>query len=113
MRRRRWRWLRPSNASWHEDRNAVFMLTSDQKACILRKNGFAVPDAPETSLLTPAQPPASGAAMQAWHRAIEALFASYAAARAAKSLRDAQEKSQLEQLRQMASTGPRLRTQRA
>jgi hypothetical protein len=52
--------------------------------------------------------------MQAWHRAIEALFASYAAARAAKSLRDAQEKSQLEWLRQMANGGaPRLRTQRA
>lgn len=89
------------------------MLTSDQKASILRKNGFAVPDAPASTLLTPAQPPESGAAMQAWHRAIEALFASYAAARAAKSLRDAQEKSQLERLRQMANAAPRLRTLRA
>lgn len=93
------------------------MLTSIQKASILRKNGFAVPDAPvePEPLLTPA-PTASepGPAMQAWHRAIEALFASYAAARAAKSLRDAQEKSQLEWLRQMANGGaPRLRTQRA
>jgi hypothetical protein len=86
------------------------MLTSIQKASILRKNGFAVPDAPpdHEPLVNPAP------AMQAWHRAIEALFASYAAARAAKSLRDAQEKSQLEWLRQMASGGaPTLRAQRA
>lgn len=101
--------------SWHEDRNAFFMLTSIQKAIILRKNGFAVPDAPPEPAITPAQPSEPGPALQAWHRAIEALFATYAAARAAKSLRDAQEKSQLEWLRQLASgTGtPRLGTQRA
>ncbi|MGJ7568374.1 hypothetical protein ACSFBX_20790 [Variovorax sp. RB2P76] len=89
------------------------MLTSIQKAIILRKNGFVVPDAPAEPSVTQAQSLEPAPAMQAWHRAIEALFAGYAAARAAKSLRDAQEKSQLEWLRQMSNgAAPRLRTQR-
>ncbi len=93
------------------------MLTPLQKASILRKNGFAVPEAPPEPDLEPRSEP--GSAMQAWHRAIESLFVIYAAARAAKSLRDAQEKSQLEHLRQLAHGGPTLarfpplRTQRA
>lgn len=77
------------------------MLTTTQKAIILRQTGFVVPDAPSMTL-------------QAWTGAIETLFTSFAAARAAKSLRDAQDKHRLEELRGMSADGSgRARARRA
>ena len=67
------------------------MLTTAQKAEILRKSGCPVPVA--------------GDRPQAWDRAIDALFVEYVAARAAKSLRDAEDARQLDRLRRMSVQG--------
>lgn len=74
------------------------MLTSEQKADILRKTGFTVPDAP-TASSADAEP----ATVQQWRAQIESMFVTYVAARAAKSLRDAEEARQLHSLRQLAT----------
>ena len=63
------------------------MLTTLQKADILRKSGCAVPVEAEPST--------------AWSHRVDALFVEYVAARAAKSLRDAEEARQLDRLRSM------------
>lgn len=65
------------------------MLTTVQKADILRKSGLDVPACPE-------------AAAEAWSVQVDALFVDYVAARAAKSLRDAEEVRQLDLLRRMS-----------
>jgi len=65
------------------------MLTTAQKADILRKSGCAVPIAEEPST--------------AWSHAVDTLFVEYVAARAAKSLRDAEEARQLDRLRCMSA----------
>lgn len=64
------------------------MLTTVQKADILRKSGLDVPACPE--------------AAEAWSVRVDALFVDYVAARAAKSLRDAEEVRQLDLLRRMS-----------
>lgn len=65
------------------------MLTTVQKADILRKSGLAVPACPE-------------ATSQDWMVQVDALFVDYVAARAAKSLRDAEDIRQLDLLRRMS-----------
>lgn len=70
------------------------MLSTQQKAQILKKAGQAVP----------ASPGGVGPALDAWTREVENLYVSYVAARAARSLREAEEARQLERLRQLAST---------
>lgn len=65
------------------------MLTTIQKADILRKSGLAIPACPE--------------AASEWTRRVDALFVDYVAARAAKSLRDAEEIRQLDLLRRMST----------
>lgn len=64
------------------------MLTTVQKADILRKSGLDIPACPESSA--------------AWVGRVDALFVDYVAARAAKSLRDAEELRQLDLLRRMS-----------
>lgn len=64
------------------------MLTTVQKADILRKSGVEIPACPEVT--------------RDWARRVDALFVDYVAARAAKSLRDAEEARQLELLRRMS-----------
>ncbi len=60
------------------------MLSTDHKANILRKAGYAVPAKPGSadSIYQTAQ---------CWEKAIDTLYVSYSASRAAKSLRDAEE----------------------
>lgn len=65
------------------------MLTTVQKADILRKSGLAIPACPE--------------AAGDWTGRVDALFVDYVAARAAKSLRDAEEVRQLDLLRRMSA----------
>ncbi len=65
------------------------MLTTVQKADILRKSGLDLPACPD-------------AAAQDWTARVDALFVDYVAARAAKSLRDAEEVRQLDLLRRMS-----------
>jgi hypothetical protein len=65
------------------------MLTTVQKADILRKSGVDLPACPE--------------AANAWTSRVDALFVDYVAARAAKSLRDAEEVRQLDLLRRMST----------
>ena len=65
------------------------MLTTLQKADILRKSGLDLPACQE--------------AESAWERRVDALFVDYVAARAAKSLRDAEEVRQLDLLRRMST----------
>lgn len=69
------------------------MLSTEQKAQILKKAGQQVP----------AMPAGTGPMLDAWTREVENLYVSYVAARAARSLREAEEASQLERLRRMAS----------
>ncbi|MGJ7489646.1 hypothetical protein [Variovorax sp. ZT4R33] len=64
------------------------MLTTVQKADILRKSGVEIPACPEVT--------------RDWSRRVDALFVDYVAARAAKSLRDAEEVRQLDLLRRMS-----------
>ncbi|MGJ7614844.1 MULTISPECIES: hypothetical protein [unclassified Variovorax] len=67
------------------------MLSTEHKANILRKAGYAVPSVPgsaDSFYQTP----------QCWGKAIETLYVSYAANRAAKSLRDAEEARMLAML---------------
>lgn len=82
------------------------MLTTEQKADILQKTGFTVPDAP-----TACEGVEGEAALQQWGAQIESMFVTYVAARAAKSLRDSEEARQLNALRQMATPGARGRFQ--
>jgi hypothetical protein len=65
------------------------MLTTVQKADILRKSGLDIPACPE--------------AARDWTSRVDALFVDYVAARAAKSLRDAEEVRQLDLLRRMSA----------
>ncbi|MGJ7486465.1 hypothetical protein ACSFA2_14470 [Variovorax sp. LT2P21] len=65
------------------------MLTTVQKADILRKSGLDIPACPE--------------AAREWAGRVDALFVDYVAARAAKSLRDAEEVRQLDLLRRMST----------
>jgi len=67
------------------------MLTTTQKADILRKSGCPVPVAGEASPI--------------WEKSVDALFVEYVAARAAKSLRDSEELRQLDRLRRMSGAG--------
>ena len=60
------------------------MLSTEHKANILRKAGYAVPAIPG-SASSPYQ------TVQCWAKAIKTLYVTYAASRAAKSLRDAEE----------------------
>lgn len=69
------------------------MLSTEQKAQILKNAGQSVP----------AMPAGTGPVLDGWKREIENLYVSYAAARAARSLREAEEARQLEQLRRLAS----------
>lgn len=69
------------------------MLSTQQKAQILKKAGQPVP----------LMPGGTGPAAEAWVREVENLYVSYAAARAARSLREAEEARQLERLRRLAS----------
>ncbi|RZL62978.1 MAG: hypothetical protein EOP81_14525 [Variovorax sp.] len=82
------------------------MLTTEQKAVILRKTGFTVPDAP-----TAGGGDAEATATQQWGAQIESMFVTYVAARAAKSLRDAEETRQMQLLRQSAAPRSRGRFQ--
>ena len=69
------------------------MLSTQQKAQILKKAGQSVPP----------MPGGTGPVLDAWGREVENLYVSYAAARAARSLREAEEARQLDQLRRLAS----------
>ena len=69
------------------------MLSTQQKAQILKKAGQPVPP----------MPGGTGPVLDAWTREVENLYVSYAAARAARSLREAEEARQLERLRRLAS----------
>lgn len=69
------------------------MLTTAQKADILRKSGLDIPACPE--------------AAYEWTSRVDALFVDYVAARAAKSLRDAEEVRQLDLLRRMSQRSGR------
>ncbi|MBS0451109.1 MAG: hypothetical protein JSS14_07330 [Proteobacteria bacterium] len=69
------------------------MLSTQQKAQILKKAGQAVP----------AMPGDTGPVLDAWVREVENLYVSYVAARAARSLRQAEEARQLERLRHLSS----------
>jgi hypothetical protein len=81
------------------------MLTTSQKANILRKAGLQVPAAP-TSVSEDASHPADELHKLAkeWSTTVENLYVTYAAARAAKSLRDAEEARQLDVLRRLSSS---------
>lgn len=70
------------------------MLSTQQKAQILKKAGQSVP----------LMPGGTGPVLDAWTREVENLYVSYVAARAARSLREAEEASQLERLRRLASS---------
>lgn len=70
------------------------MLSTQQKAQILKKAGQSVPP----------MPGGTGPVLDAWTREVENLYVSYVAARAARSLREAEEASQLERLRRLASS---------
>ena len=70
------------------------MLSTEQKAQILKKAGHAVPP----------MPAGTGPTLDAWSREVENLYVSYVAARAARSLREAEEARQLAQLRELASS---------
>lgn len=93
------------------------MLTTDQKATILRRAGVAVPAFParrpsdqqhqagaESTLKSNLQAEGRRMAAEQWARTIDTLFVEYSAARAARSLRDAEEARQLGALRR-ASDG--------
>lgn len=69
------------------------MLSTEQKAQILKKAGQSAPP----------MPAGTGPVLDAWKREVENLYVSYVAARAARSLREAEEARQLEQLRRLAS----------
>ncbi|MDN6884887.1 hypothetical protein QMO14_14885 [Variovorax sp. CAN2819] len=60
------------------------MLSTEHKANILRKAGYAVPAGPgkADSIYQTAQ---------CWAKAVDTIYVTYAASRAAKSLRDAEE----------------------
>lgn len=60
------------------------MLSTEHKANILRKAGYAVPAVPGSAQST-------YQTTQCWGKAVDTLYTSYAANRAAKSLRDAEE----------------------
>ncbi|WP_432727704.1 hypothetical protein [Variovorax sp. W6] len=60
------------------------MLSTEHKANILRKAGYAVPARPGNADST-------YQTAQCWAKAIDTLYVTYAASRAAKSLRDAEE----------------------
>jgi hypothetical protein len=72
------------------------MLTTAQKAEILRNTGAAV-----------SAMPAASEPLRQWIATVEALFVSYVAARAAKSLRDSEEARQLVVLRRISATPER------
>ena len=88
------------------------MLTTDQKATILRRAGTPVPDFPTgrrasqapdacestTPGAAPGTTTASQAPMEEWAANIDTLYVEYVARRAAKSLRDAEEARQLSAL---------------
>ncbi|WGT63285.1 hypothetical protein [Variovorax paradoxus] len=79
------------------------MLTIFQKATILSKAGFEVPDCPaEDSSATSTN--AVSQKMHEWGKAIETMYVAYVAARAAKSLRDAEESRQTDMLRRLSLT---------
>jgi hypothetical protein len=93
------------------------MLSTLQKAAVLAKAGFRVPDCPMNppALHYSVVDQAAGASSnerrtpagqdpvaQNWSKAIETLYVAYAAARAAKSLRDAEEARQMDMLRRLA-----------
>lgn len=65
------------------------MLTTLQKADILRKSGVDVPACADAAV--------------EWSSRVDSLFVDYVAARAAKSLRDAEEVRQLDLLRRMSA----------
>ncbi len=67
------------------------MLSTEHKANILRKAGYAVPAVPGSA-------DSAYQTLQCWGKAIETLYVSYAASRAAKSLRDAEEARMLASL---------------
>jgi hypothetical protein len=67
------------------------MLSTEHKANILRKAGYAVPSVPGSADSIYQTP-------QCWGKAIDTLYVSYAASRAAKSLRDAEEARMLAML---------------
>ena len=69
------------------------MLSTQQKAQILKNAGQSVPP----------MPAGVGPELDAWKREVENAYVSYVAARAARSLREAEEARQLERLRQLAS----------
>ena len=69
------------------------MLSTQQKAQILKKAGQSVPP----------MPAGTGPQLDSWTREIENLHVSYVAARAARSLREAEEARQLEYLRRLSS----------
>lgn len=69
------------------------MLSTQQKAQILKKAGQSVPP----------MPGGTGPVLDAWTREVENLYVSHAAARAARSLREAEEARQLEHLRSLSS----------
>ncbi|KQW55847.1 hypothetical protein [Variovorax sp. Root411] len=60
------------------------MLSTQHKANILRKAGYAVPAEPGSANCI-------HQTAQCWEKAIDTLYVSYSARRAAKSLRDAEE----------------------
>jgi len=60
------------------------MLSTEHKANILRKAGYAVPAGPGT-------PNSAYQTTQCWAKAVDTLYVTYAASRAAKSLRDSEE----------------------
>jgi hypothetical protein len=72
------------------------MLSTDHKANILHKAGYAVPAKPGSA-------DSSYQTAQCWEKAIDTLYVSYSASRAAKSLRDAEEARMLALL-QLRST---------
>ena len=77
------------------------MLSTTQKANILKKAGVQVPEMPTSDAAT-----AGGLhTTREWATAVENLYVSYVAARAAKSLREAEEARQLDMLRRLASNG--------
>ena len=69
------------------------MLSTQQKAQILKKAGRTAP----------AMPAGNAPELDAWNREIENLYVSYVAARAARSLREAEEAAQLDRLRRLAA----------
>ncbi|MFC5608067.1 hypothetical protein [Variovorax soli] len=69
------------------------MLSTQQKAQILKKAGQTVPP----------MPGGTGPVLDAWAREVENLYVSHVAARTARGLRKAEEARQLERLRRLAS----------